>query len=152
MREIKFRAWYKPKQVMIYDIQSIYDGDVTAGDKSYNKFIYGYDNFQEILESDNFIVMEYTGLTTNGKDVYEGDIAVNHWYNSVGRFIGKKWVVKYGEHDVEGLDYYSNVAEGFYFNEIDGVETYNIVSLPNDAEKGGIEIVGNIYENPDFDF
>ena len=56
MREIKFRAWYKEKKVMIGDIQD----DLTCNLAWYSK---------------QFILMQYTGLhDTSDREIYEGDI------------------------------------------------------------------------------
>ena len=133
MREIKFRCWidYGPGHcTMLYD----------------------RGNLSEFFDAaDGSPTMQYTGLKDkNGKKIYEGDIVRNHWYSVSGNFLGRNWVVKYGGHSVHGQDYYSNYADGFYFDSESGVddETYNIQCLPCD-EGGKFEIIGNIYENPE---
>ena len=131
MREIKFRAWDKrlEKIIMEEEIPS-----------------------PCVSEDDLWVLMQYTGLKDrDGKEIYEGDIVKNHWYDANGKFIGGLWVVKYGMHSIEEQDYYSNSGEGFYFDAQSGIDddTYNIANLPADEDRGGIEIIGNIHENPE---
>lgn len=58
MREIKFRFWHKEKKVM---------GSWEDAKKNCNRL--------SILEIDDFITMQFTGLKDkNGKEIYEGDI------------------------------------------------------------------------------
>ena len=116
-REIKFRAWDKPKCIMFYDIQNYYD---TLG--YYILPTEVWDCFGSFLDSESHEVMQYTGLKDkNGKEIYEGDI-VEYRYgdNSGGR---AKVIYREGCFEV-GQGYASALA----------------------AMLGGIEVIGNIYE------
>ena len=65
MRELKFRAWYKPEKKMIYSIQDEFEERIELG----------MDCFSDYLNNDNFIVNQYTGRTDKeGKEIYEDDI------------------------------------------------------------------------------
>lgn len=87
---------------------------------------------------------QYTGLKDKtGKEIYEGDIIKNYWYNCNGKFIGGLYVVKFGEH-LTSLDYYACAAYGWY--AANNEETHTLHNLPQD---NGIEVIGNIHENPE---
>jgi uncharacterized phage protein (TIGR01671 family) len=123
MREIKFRAWDKEKKQMTpsFNLWSLTE------DENFNLCLDGYG----ILYPNRVILMQYTGLhDKNGKEIYEGDIVSEWFYPDFGiektRFEGI----------VEWFD------SGWF------VKTKNVgeISLTDTAE---IEIIGNIYENPE---
>jgi uncharacterized phage protein (TIGR01671 family) len=66
----KFRVWNKNEKILHYDAEKTYD------------FMRGVpvickDSFGELLNDDNYIVEQCTGLTDkNGKLIYEGDVLV----------------------------------------------------------------------------
>jgi uncharacterized phage protein (TIGR01671 family) len=74
------------------------------------------------------ILMQYTGLKDkDGKEIYEGDI-LKVWYDSVNEI---------GE---DSIDVANFTVEWLY-------EDLGI--LENDCNEGRVEIIGNIYENPE---
>ena len=85
----KFRAWWKPnyrKSIMLYDVEKTYD------------FMRGKpesicaDCFGEVLEDEDYIVMQCTGLKDkNGKLIYELDYvryAKNKYKVEIDKFLG----------------------------------------------------------------
>ena len=54
MRELKFRAWYKPEKKMIYNIQNELEERIELG----------MDCFSDYLSNDDFIVEQYTSFRT----------------------------------------------------------------------------------------
>lgn len=62
MREIKFRAWDKVNKCYYHDVQNAYDEMIG-------------DSFQDVLQNEDLVVEQYTGLKdVNGVEVYENDV------------------------------------------------------------------------------
>lgn len=126
---IKFRAWDKKTQRWI---KPSFDGDILVGDHSVvakhwkpNRGYYVFDKY-ETLDDDNVIVMQYTTLNDkNSKEIYVGDIV---------RLRG----------DNENL-FIIEFSLGSFVLCSDFSEDYIIGNIKTNY----IEIVGNIYENPE---
>lgn len=128
-REIKFRAWDKKEKKMYYDVQNTYDFMINNGGCF-------EESFKDVLEYDNYVVMQYTNCyDINGKEIYEGDIIRLEGVDD--REIGSTWehigkiVYKRGAFFVCYFDYYA-----------DGDE-----ELICDAQVEFGTVIGNVYEN-----
>lgn len=134
MREIKFRAWHKPTQLMddvvLIDFYNEKIGILYADPVMQGESIQKY-NFNEVE------LMQYTCLKDkNGKEIYEGDIVSfedsdgGYEYPDLAVNTG---IVEYGE-------------LGFYFTNRVAVEMDDFYI--KDARCDEVEVIGNIYEDP----
>ena len=131
-REIKFRAWDKKSKKMRV-VDSIGFGAISIYEKGYpvcNMIGHDIINEKAIIihrDSPHFELMQYTGLKDEcGKEIYEGDICKNIVDNHILK-------VTYWETD------------GSYMFE-DQNENGNGYNL---YEFGEVEVIGNIFENPE---
>lgn len=116
----KFKAWHKPTE-SIREVESI----------DFRRELFDLEGGEIDQESWNIVLMQATGSQDkNGVDIYEGDIIKTgetlDWLNEdigVIRFLDGAFFIDYHNLDTE-FDYIGNI------------------SLP-------IEVVGNIYENPE---
>jgi uncharacterized phage protein (TIGR01671 family) len=142
-RIIKFRGWDEGNKIMHNDFQLIRSGEdgndwiIFTSDKQTLK------DKQHPLENPYFQqqlkIMQFTGLKDeNDREVYEGDIVQKWHYNE------KEWIatVKHVDYiDSQMDDYKGKDVSGFYLCNNDW-------DYPNE-EFGNIEVIGNIYENPE---
>lgn len=137
-REIKFRAWDKTYNFMSYKVLV---GNTDTTDENYTahciwvdsekvdyKRVPGWMNFDELSD---VVLMQYTGLKVNGKEIYEGDILelyIPNWagYDDVQRFVVNEFCsdVTYLQAVVKHCEECSSEGESDY-----------------------IEVIGNIYEH-----
>jgi uncharacterized phage protein (TIGR01671 family) len=121
MREIKFRAWDKERKEMIGAERLIHlEGETT----------------KQLKQSAPFLeLMQFTGLhDKNGKEIWEGDIVSLGEEGHQGRyqivFFDGSFCVDW--HDVESKHRYAPIG-----------------NYCNDVFINCIEVIGNIYENPE---
>jgi uncharacterized phage protein (TIGR01671 family) len=130
MREIKFRAWDEQNKIMHNDFQFIKSGD------SANDWIIFKSDKHECFDrwvnnpyfSQQMKIMQFTGLhDKNGKEICEGDIIA---YEQMRIFESECFEVIF----LEGAFKRKN-------------KNYDLRDLTVFIDK--IEIIGNIYENPE---
>lgn len=134
-KEIKFRAWLKPKgdddedaNKMYYNVQNSYDtlGDVEPYDPM--------DSFSQWIEDDAAIIEPSTGLKDkNGKEIYKGDIVKF----DCGDQTPAEVVYQDGSYFIKALD------DGTLFYDPDANKPCPLGWL----ETYGLEVIGNIHEN-----
>lgn len=140
-REIKFRIYDTDEKEMFYqeDIDYI---DINNEIAYINQDGGGYDYLIDFVYGDGKL-MQYTGLKDkNEKEIYEGDIVKLIPLNSERlKELGRKW---YEHLKVEWGAY----SDGEY---VTNVETWMIGINPLSEEllDETVEVIGNIYENPE---
>ena len=132
MREIKFRAWDKIRENMIYlideDSESIpidvYTLELWNG--GFQIIFYNSEDDKTYYGEDQVILLQYTGLKDkNEKEIYEGDIVKQKHYSSDYK-------------DREEVKWHRDNASFDPFNWGD----YSFAPCY-------CEVIGNIYENPE---
>ena len=70
--EIKFRAWDKEENEMIYDVQNTYDYRCNGSGALDESFA------TVLMDKDRYVVMQYTNLKDSQEtELYDGDISVD---------------------------------------------------------------------------
>lgn len=120
MREIKFRAWDRARQIM---------ADVTYINFEANIVGYAYRDGSTVISSEQVELMQYTGLhDKNGREIYEGDI------------------LDIGLLDQDGKPVVAPVSyEAYLAGYVLDNRGYGIWQRLG----GDCEVVGNIFENPE---
>lgn len=146
MREIKFRAWNKEKEIMVYgnedDSEEYWDGVISSDVDMVNSLLRYNPPFE-------YIWMQYTGLKDKtDREIYEGDIIhCVHWFfdgNEIEEHFTASVGFRDGSFTLENINsrYYSS-----YTFEENGKGICWIGDI-NYCEED-YEIIGNIYKNPD---
>ena len=143
MREIKYKAWHK-KDKKMYDVACLewahhYSSEFTYIGFHVNIIRKGTLDkpnslYFEWVAENEVIVLLYTGLKDkNEKEIYEGDIVNRHLghpprvitWTPEGRYLG------------------------WYSSRLESQQTKNIMDHLPLGQDEEIEIIGNIYENPE---
>lgn len=129
MRIIKFRAWDRKEKEMLYS-----DPELSMG---FNIFTGGWIGEKGDYELPHIVLMQFTGLKDkNGKEIYEGDIVRVYIPNYTGEYIMATIEFCSGCFGIRvaGNPILNNAVGQFKaFNE----------------NTEGIEVIGNVYENPE---
>jgi hypothetical protein len=144
MREIKFRAWYKPTKVM--------------GEPETIQEMTSYTPSLDL--DDRFILMQYTGLKDkNGKEIYEGDILAYRSDYEYGLPREHRHIVQWGFWENNGEYEERKGGYGWYMHQYSVIPNNDypidllVVFIGEDNDYWNIadkfEIIGNIYETPE---
>jgi uncharacterized phage protein (TIGR01671 family) len=130
VREIKFRAWDKVLKTIVMDFFIYADGDI-HNDTGWD------DRHAGCKVNERLVLMQYTGLKDkNGKEIYEGDIVR---YQKDARF----------STDDGKTTSHSIVFAGGAFCMLRNVWPTGQSPFYLSGYYEEIEVIGNIYENPD---
>lgn len=125
----KYRAWDKETQTML-DVSLIdFKKSVLVGEH----WDFGETNF---INFDDIHLMQSTGLfDKNGKEIFEGDILTD------GHTTGD-----IRNHPTLGFYIVDESSKEGYFSDTVGIEDFEEAK---EFIRNGIEVIGNIYENPE---
>ena len=128
MREYKFRCWDTENKEML-KVQELDFEDTFYG----GRLSIRTDQYNDYFDIEDMILMQYTGLKDkNGKEIYEEDIVkIND--EIIAKVI---W-------DNDYLGYF------LYANEENSIDSFENGEQPLYDYWGSIEVIGNIYDNPE---
>ena len=132
-REIKFRAWDKQEKKM-YQVNKLVFGNILGTVDFLQGDLDGYG----LMAAYRTIFMQSTGIKDkNGKEIYEGDIVEILVEETSRKELPLTEEVKW----IEELGIWSIFSWLFH------IEMFKSSGLNSDVI--GLEVIGNIYENPD---
>ena len=149
MREIKFRAWHKEKKEIV-NVE-----EIDFMNKVINYIDNDYENNRQEIRGayfEDIELMQYTGLKDmREKEIYEGDvvklihtgieISANR-LEDLKRFVG---IIKYENGIFKIVRTEKSLIESKYFE----IEQKKVSEIFIYSKLYDLEVVGNIYENPE---
>ncbi len=139
MREIKFRAWDTEEKRMIEEGLFIHNNGLIFHDEGDMGYL-----LKEIARKDRYIIMQFTGLKDkNGEEIYDEDIVIINIPMSVSK---KK---------VRGKVICNVRSSQWQFENFKKSKAIEIDSTAHDYDDFNlsrfqdIEVIGNVYENPE---
>lgn len=144
-REIKFRAWFEKEKRMIEVNDLVLSGEKPKGYWK-DKGMYG----------NSTIVMQYTGLTDKeGVEVYEGDIVLANGIESVLDYDFSE-ARKYVSPTIQDSRHFEKRRSEYKVYWQDNFLQFSFMSLSepkhsinSDVSKREVEVIGNIFQNPE---
>jgi uncharacterized phage protein (TIGR01671 family) len=132
MREFKFRVWDKSAKRLVHSFEP---SDEDQGKREYIPWVFGI-GFSHWDKADISSIMQYSGLKDRkGKEIYEGDIC----------FLDGS--IK-GDYKRDNSTVLIKFDEGaFEMFSIDGLKY--VAYLSQECLNNRIEVIGNMYENPE---
>ena len=150
MSEIKFRAWCISERKMYHEVQCAYDYTLMYYPDAFDGEPAPAACFQELLNSDDFIVEQYTGLKDkNGVEIYEGDIVLMHRFLFEGVEVEKQigGVIGWGEYGVTLRQIRNKYIEEYCGYDAGEGELY--LTYLYGLHEDSWEVIGNIHQNPE---
>ena len=133
MREIKFRAWLEPQNVMEYGLFGLRSD--------------GVPNFQSNVPNFKATLMQFTGLLDkNGKEIFEGDIVKNE-AGDLDSIVFSKIGYDGSRCGLTGFAFSRNLRPELEFGYGRILGEFSELQYYDNPNK--LEVIGNIYESPE---
>jgi uncharacterized phage protein (TIGR01671 family) len=136
MREIKFRAWERPSKEMIYSKEGrlVIPALVEWRTSDFCLLCHVSTGRGHFVTGHSGTLMQFTGLKDkNGKEIYEGDIIRNSMQSARCGYVIEWWDGRF---------------RAIFYNHGERIESINY-STPYFDRTDDVEVIGNIYENPE---
>jgi uncharacterized phage protein (TIGR01671 family) len=155
MRLIKFRVWDIKKKQMFYPHKEcglFIDADYETSEMFVRQNIVGGEDYEGGLSRDEdskYELQQFTGLSDkNGREIYEGDIV------KIERFFVRPYVKNGSEIDYNCTEGGIEIGQIIWFDiHAKFLVSYEHIRYDDsedfDYSKSRVEVIGNIFENPE---